>query len=783
MNSPDEPSFNNTIDFNSIYFSIRRRWKIFIVVFFIFFTGNILYTLYLWSFERVYKGGVQFLISDPFSKSKGGTSMGPSGGMDNKFFEDLARNNTSSNIPTLIELVKSNSILGEFSRTNGYNYARLKENITITPKGADSGGGGLAAMRGGGGEAGILEISLSWHNPSEGIAILSDFSSLLLKFAQDEKQQRLTNGLKFLDAQFPILEANVSNVQNQIYEFRRKNSLIEPVSAGNSLKRNEDKFRDEISQIEASRERLLQVRKEIVAGTISARGYKEAIQDGRSGAQFTISESDQSLLQELQKVESQLAAARSVYQPDSPIVAGLTKRLNAIKPLLLSNQLDAVDAALILLNGRFNNAINRVNKAEAKFLSTQALIRDYESLLEDLKVERMKLNGLINARDAFRLDIAQNSTSWRIINDPYMGSIPIYPNPPRNLIVGFVFSLISGAVAAYFFDARQGVFYESKNVTSSLGLPLLVHIPHFSTMYHSLVLNPFSTPDNLSDIASNLQVQYQEDFLRYSQVFRNLYASIRFVGSDKPLKSLLFTSSIPGEGKTMIASNFAISLSRLGYKVLLVDSDFRKPQLHRHFTLELKDGFSDLLEADTFDTKTFFKTPGNLTNLSILTAGLSSTDPSILLNSPRFSRVFSDLSGSYEFDYILFDSPPLLAFSDASLISDYCSSTIFVVSLRNVKTNLPLDALNKVPSKDSILGVVSNSIKPDFPSSDNQSSYYSTYYGIGNDTADVDDDSSPQSLPVLNPVTYRRQFSSFLFQEIPLFFKSSLKYVINWFTN
>ena len=78
--------------------------------------------------------------------------------------------------------------------------------------------------------------------------------------------------------------------------------MIEPVSAGNSQKRNEDKFRDEISQIEASRERLLQVRKEILAGTISARGYKEAIQDGRSGAKFTVSESDQSLLQELQKV-------------------------------------------------------------------------------------------------------------------------------------------------------------------------------------------------------------------------------------------------------------------------------------------------------------------------------------------------------------------------------------------------------------------------------------------------------------------------------------------------
>ncbi len=782
MTSPDEQTFSNTIDINSIYFSIRRRWKILIVVFSIFIFGNVLYTLYLWSYQRVYKGGVQFLIADPFGKSSGG-AMGPSAAIDNKFFEELARNNTTNNIPTLIELVKSQSVLGEFSRTNSYNYPLVKKNITITSKGADSGGGGLAAMRGGGGEAGILEISLTWHDPTEGKQILLQLTDILLQFAQDEKQQRLSNGLSFLDDQFPSLEASVTSIQNEIFIFRSENSLIEPISSGNSFKRNEDKIRDEISAIEASRERLLQVRSEIASGTISARGYKEAIQDGRSGAQFTISESDQSLLQELQKVESQLAAARTVYQPNSPIVVGLTKRLNAIKPLLLSNQLDAVDAALLLLDGRLSNATMRATNAESKFLSTQALIRDYESLLERLEVARMKLNGLINARDAFELDIAQNAVPWRVINKPYMGSIPISPNPSRNMIVGFVFSLISGAVAAYSFDVRQGVFYESKAVTSSLSLPLLVHIPFISTFYHSLVFNPYASSDNLIDISSELQDQYEEDFIRFSQLFRKLYASVRFVSTDIPLKSFVFTSTIPSEGKTLIVSNFAISLSLLGHKVLLVDSDLRKPQLHRHFDLELKHGFSDLLEDDSTDTMSYYKTPGNLSNLSIITAGLSGTDPSLLLSSSRFSTVFNVLSNSSEFDYVLFDSPPLLAFSDASLISDFCSATIFVVGLRHVKTNLPSEALSKLSTQDSVVGVVSNSIKPDFPTSDDVSVYYSSYYGLGDDTAVVDDGSLPLTKPSLQADLIQRQFTSFSVKRFSLFIRSSIKRFIDWFND
>ena len=192
------------------------------------------------------------------------------GGLDNQFFEELARNDTATNIPTLIEVLKSKSVLGKLSASNDIFYERLVKSITITPKGEDSGGGGLAAMRGGGGDAGILEISLNWHDPSEGKKILKLFTDTILNFSQKEKQLRLAKGIIFLDSQSPELEQEVEKIQLELAEFRRVNSMVDPLRTGENLKRNEDKIRDEVLEIEKTRDRLLQARSEIVAGNVSA---------------------------------------------------------------------------------------------------------------------------------------------------------------------------------------------------------------------------------------------------------------------------------------------------------------------------------------------------------------------------------------------------------------------------------------------------------------------------------------------------------------------------------
>ena len=108
---------------------------------------------------------------------------------------------------------------------------------------------------------------------------------------------------------------------------------------------------------------------------------------------------------------------------------------------------------------------------------------------EGLVQARSKLNGLTSAREAFELNTAQNNVPWRVISPPGMSSVPFSPRPKRDLLVGFIFSLVSGAAIAYFFDSRQNVFYSTKSILSSTKIPGIIH--SFRPVFNKLKNFPF----------------------------------------------------------------------------------------------------------------------------------------------------------------------------------------------------------------------------------------------------------------------------------------------------
>ena len=724
----------DSLSLSEIGFALKRRWKVIIILFSLFFSLNAIHILYNWTNNRLYKGSVKLLIVDPFGKQNSGQGMpSPGGSLDNNFFQELARNNTVTNIPTLVELLKSKSVLGKLSANNDIFYGELVKSITIIPRG-ESSGGGLAAMRGGGGDAGILEISLSWHDRVEGEKILELFTNTILNFSRNEKKLRLQKGIDFLNKQSPDLENEVDKMQSKLAEFRRVHSMVDPLKTGQTLKSNEDRIRNEVLDIKKSRDRLLQARAEIVAGNVTALGYNEGITDKGSGARLTISDVDQSLLKEIQKVESELAAARSAYQPDALMVIGLSKRLENLRPLLISNQLDAVDAALAFNKGRLINAEKRAKDMEERFLSIQNIIKEYEGLQEGLNQARSNLNGLVSAREAFELDSAQSNVSWRVISPPGMSHIPFSPRPKRDIIVAFVFSLVSSAAVAYFSDLRQNVFYSSKSVSSYIKLPSIINIPFVPVLSK---LTSFSISkidkDNLRERILIKLFDSAEDvdsLIDYENSFRKLYSIIKFVHYEKNIKSIVFTSSVTSEGKSLVVSSFAIFLSQLGRKVLLIDGDLRKPRLHNLLNIKLEKGFSNLLNDNSLGFENVINNISSFGQLDFVSAGNSLTEPTLLFSSTRLKRLMDSLHDSTSYDFILIDTPPVLICSDASMISRCCSTSLYIVSLRNVKKNTAIKAAEDFNSmNDNCLGIISNSSKFKLSSlNDSYSKEYSSYY-------------------------------------------------------
>lgn len=205
-----------------------------------------------------------------------------------------------------------------------------------------------------------------------------------------------------------------------------------------------------------------------------------------------------------------------------------------------------------------------------------------------------------------------------------------------------------------------------------------------------------------------------------SEQFRTLRTNINFSMPDKELKTFLITSSSPGEGKSTVAANTAVVFAQQGKRVLLVDSDMRKPTVHYTFHLTNTLGLSNLLTRQA--TVAEVVKAGEIENLHIITCGPIPPNPAELLSSQTMNKVIEEMKESY--DVIIFDAPPLLSVTDAQILSNKCEGTILILSAGETEKEGILRAKEAlVSSKANIIGVVMNNFQLQ------KDHYYYQYYG------------------------------------------------------
>lgn len=203
-----------------------------------------------------------------------------------------------------------------------------------------------------------------------------------------------------------------------------------------------------------------------------------------------------------------------------------------------------------------------------------------------------------------------------------------------------------------------------------------------------------------------------------SEQYRSLRTNIQFAQIDKEIKSMVVTSPEPSDGKSTTAANLAVVLSQQEKKVLLVDADLRKPSIHYAFNISNINGLTNVLSKAVTLEDAITKT--HVPNLEILTSGPIPPNPSELLNSNYMELIIKKLNDSY--DYIVFDTPPILAVTDPQIIANKCDGVILVVASGKTtkeKAVKAKDLLEK--SKSPLLGVVVNGVESE------KDSYYYQY--------------------------------------------------------
>ena len=162
----------------------------------------------------------------------------------------------------------------------------------------------------------------------------------------------------------------------------------------------------------------------------------------------------------------------------------------------------------------------------------------------------------------------------------------------------------------------------------------------------------------------------------FAEAYRTLRTNIEFASLDSPVRTLLVTSSAPGEGKTVTAANLAIVFAQSGRTVILVDADLRKPGVHVIFDLPNTRGLTDLLRHQSISVDAVANSTEQ-DNLRVVTTGPLPPNPAELLGSKRMRTVVQRLQE--EADLVIFDSPPLLAVTDAAVLGSYLDGTLFVI--------------------------------------------------------------------------------------------------------
>lgn len=208
-------------------------------------------------------------------------------------------------------------------------------------------------------------------------------------------------------------------------------------------------------------------------------------------------------------------------------------------------------------------------------------------------------------------------------------------------------------------------------------------------------------------INENVVITHTDPKSPISEAYRVLRTNIQYSSVDKPLKSIVVTSSKPMEGKTTTVVNLAVAFAQAGKRVLLIDADLRKPKIHGIFMMSNKTGLTNLIAAH--DDYTKYIRLCEIPNLEILPCGTIPPNPSELLSSNSFLQFMHDMSDVY--DIILLDAPPVGNITDAAIISAIVDGTILVVSSGHVE----IEALKR--SKEllsnvnaNILGVVLNNL-------------------------------------------------------------------------
>jgi capsular exopolysaccharide synthesis family protein len=425
------------------------------------------------------------------------------------------------------------------------------------------------------------------------------------------------------------------------------------------------------------------------------------------------------------QLEAQYMKLSETFKPEYPEMVRLKSQMETIQRRLES-EISKVTAGI---QNDYESSLRRESllrqafeqqKGRAMEMKEKAI--QYNILKREADTNRDLYKGLLQRMKEAGVSAGIIASNIQIVDQAELPRAPYKPNKKLNLLLAAVVGLFLGIGLAFFFEYLDNTVKTPEDVEQLIRLPSFGMVPEISNGRRRRLEKGASFPVEL--------ITFGHPKSMLSEAYRNIRTSILLSFSEKPPKKIAISSPNPGEGKTTTVINTAIALSQTGAKVVIIDSDMRKPRVHKIFDVEKENGMglSSFLSGHAELEALIKKT--EIPNLFYIPSGPIPPNPSELVGSVLFKSMMKSLGE--RFDHIVLDSPPVLGFADSIILSSFVDGVILVAlggrtsreALQRAK-----EALYQVNAK--ILGVVINRVN--IQRSDYGTYYYRyhSYYGEG----------------------------------------------------
>ena len=601
----------------------------------------------------------------------------------------------------------------------------------------------------------LLYMGVRAYDPVVAFRITDIAANSFKERASEVEVEQAKNIVNYVDSQIREAEIKLDAAEQELQHFQNTTKFV-ITDVNNSVIKRLYEIESKITEIETQLQ-LAKANLETYNNQISRFEGNEA-----PGLMDIESDEVARLRTELGSLETQQHALLESGEENSYRMREIDAQIKYIKNELRQSVLKASDSSgdqVLMGSEESEYAVLRERKIseeldvyslqnQESFYKTlrENYILQHPNMLEDALVAAMLLRAktvasnlysfLIQQGEEAKIRAATSTGGLLIVAPPMMPLNPIPQNTMRNIFIGLIMGLGLGFGVAFLLDIMDKSLRSPDDVKRQTGLVVIGTIPILEGSDQKVETKGAKKGKKSSFEGFSINGAGKRNYLLLPNIgtknplveaYRNLRTDLQFVNVDESMKSLMLTSATPGEGKTQTTANLAISYSELGHNILIVDCDLRKPKQNQVFEVQRSPGLTDYLARET-PLEDIVK-PTGIPNLQVIPSGTTPPNPAEMLGSNRMSQLIAEVEDKY--DFVLYDTPPLIAVSDAKILAPKVKNVLVVI--RSGKTNYHIvqdakERLEKVGAR--LIGAVLNGVetKKGYGYYYRYNYYYNNYY-------------------------------------------------------